>query len=60
MISARRTSTQIFATPAIIAIVVAIGLISALLGDGIWDAAAWIALALPLAVIAFFTWKRQR
>jgi hypothetical protein len=58
MINARRTSTQIFVVPAIIAIIVDLGLTSALLGDGIWDAAAWIALVLPLAVIAFFVWKR--
>jgi hypothetical protein len=60
MINARRTSAQIFVLPAIIAIIVALGLISALLGDGIWDAASWIALALPLAFVAFFHWKRQR
>lgn len=32
------------------------GLLSALLGDGVWDALSWIALAVPLAVIL---WKLQ-
>lgn len=33
------------------------GLLSALLGDGIWDAVSWCALSIPLAVIA---WKYGR
>ena len=54
----RLSITQIFCFPAIIALVVAFGLVSALLGDGIWDAASWIALAFPLAVIAYCFRKR--
>jgi hypothetical protein len=54
----RRPLTQIFLVPAIIALIVAFGLISALLGDGVWDAASWVALAFPLAVAAFFFCKR--
>ncbi|MCA6124791.1 hypothetical protein J6500_23260 [Bradyrhizobium sp. WSM 1704] len=46
--------TQIFVAPAVIAAVTAFGLTSALLGDGIWDQASWLALAVPLAVIAFY------
>jgi hypothetical protein len=56
--ASRRSVTQIFRAPAIIALIVAFGLISALLGDGLWDAASWAALALPLAVAAFFYCKR--
>ena len=56
--ASRRTLRQIFLVPAIIALIVAFGLISALLGDGVWDAASWVALALPLAVTAFFFCKR--
>lgn len=33
------------------------GLLSALLGDGVWDALSWVALAVPLVVIA---WKFSR
>lgn len=47
-------STQIFLAPAVISVVIAFGLVSALLGDGIWDQASWLALAVPLAVIAYY------
>ena len=32
---------------------------SALLGDGIWDVLAWLALALPVALCVFF-WVKSR
>jgi uncharacterized membrane protein len=59
MATGRRSTARIFSVPAIIALIVAFGLISALLGDGIWDAASWIALAVPLAAVAFFLLKRD-
>ncbi|MCA6108541.1 hypothetical protein [Bradyrhizobium cenepequi] len=58
MINARRSLTQIFLFPAIIAVIVAFGLVSALLGDGVWDTTSWIALTVPLAVTAFFACKK--
>ncbi|WP_165665419.1 hypothetical protein [Metapseudomonas otitidis] len=42
--------TRIFAVPALLAALSAIGLVGALLGDGIWDALAWIGLGLPVAL----------
>ena len=54
MATVKRSLAQIFLAPAAIAGVVAFGLASALLGDGIWDEASWIALATPLAIIAFY------
>ncbi|MCA1454457.1 hypothetical protein I6F35_14690 [Bradyrhizobium sp. BRP22] len=59
MINARRSFTQIFLVPAIIAVIVAFGLVSALLGDGIWDTTSWIALGVPLAVTAFFACRAR-
>jgi hypothetical protein len=50
----------IFLAPAILAIVSAAGLASALLGDGICDAASWIALATPLAVSLHFILRARR
>jgi len=38
----------------VLAIASCVGLISALVGDGIWDVLSWIALGLPLVVIAIF------
>ncbi len=59
MAAGRRSIAQVFSAPAIIALVVAFGLVSALFGDGIWDAASWIALALPLVVVGFFLFKQK-
>lgn len=46
-----------FRAPLAIAAVTFIGLISALVGDGIWDALSWVSLTLPLAVIVWY-WLR--
>jgi len=43
--------------PAVLAVASAIGLLSALLGDGVFDAVSWVALALPLAVLVR-GWKK--
>jgi hypothetical protein len=58
--AARRSLSRIFTAPAIIALIVAGGLVSALLGDGVWDGISWAALAIPLAVIGFFSFRRSR
>lgn len=39
-----------FALPLLICLISAIGLISALLGDGGWDAVAWLGLGIPAAL----------
>jgi hypothetical protein len=44
----RRHLLRIFAWPALIAILSTAGLSMGLIGDGGWDAAAWIALAAPI------------
>ena len=46
-----------FAIPALLAVLGAAGLFAALLGDGAWDALAWLGLGLP-AVIG--TWPLLR
>ncbi|MGX1104368.1 MULTISPECIES: hypothetical protein [Bradyrhizobium] len=59
MPAARRSIAQIFLAPVLIFAVIAFGLVSALLGDGIWDQASWLALAVPLVVIAFYIFRRS-
>ena len=54
-----RSLTQIFAAPLVIAIVSTVGLISALVGDGWWDAVSWVGLGLPVLLYLVFTWRRQ-
>ncbi|MCA6103488.1 hypothetical protein AB7M49_005904 [Bradyrhizobium elkanii] len=54
-----RSLTQIFGAPLVIAIVSTVGLISALVGDGWWDAVSWAGLGLPVLLYLVFIWRRQ-
>ncbi|MGY3484815.1 hypothetical protein ACVW1C_002698 [Bradyrhizobium sp. USDA 4011] len=56
---AHRSLSQIFAAPLVIAIVSTVGLISALVGDGWWDAVSWVALGLPVLLYLLFIWRRR-
>jgi glucose-6-phosphate-specific signal transduction histidine kinase len=56
-----RSVGQIFLIPAIMALFVAFGLVSALLGDGIWDALSWFCLLVPVVAVAYYVgWQRSR
>ena len=48
-----RSFGQIFLIPAILALIVAVGLVSALLGDGIWDGLSWVCLLVPVAAVIY-------
>jgi hypothetical protein len=54
-----RSLTQIFGAPLVIAIVSTVGLISALVGDGWWDAVSWAGLGLPVLLYLVFIWRCQ-
>ncbi|MBR0870253.1 hypothetical protein JQ633_07790 [Bradyrhizobium tropiciagri] len=56
---AHRSLGQIFAAPLVIAILSTLGLISALVGDGWWDAVSWAALGLPVLLYIAFVWRRR-
>ncbi len=45
---------KVYGPAAVIAAITLFGLLSALLGDGVWDTLSWITLVIPLAVIV---WK---
>ncbi|WP_244487234.1 hypothetical protein [Afipia sp. Root123D2] len=51
---------QIFAAPAVIGGLSVVGLISALVGDGVWDGLSWLTLGVPVALCAFFTLRPRR
>ena len=51
---------HVFGMPIIVAIVSVFGLVSALLGTGIWDALSWITLAVPTLVIIYFVWIKEK
>ena len=53
----KRLRAATFALPGAIAMLASAGLFAALLGDGAWDALAWLGLGLP-AVIG--TWSLLR
>jgi uncharacterized iron-regulated membrane protein len=50
-----QTPGVIFRAPVIVALLAASGLTAALMGDGIWDAASWLALSVPIAITLWFT-----
>lgn len=50
----------IFFVPVIIALFSLIGLVAALLDDGVYDLLSWLGLTVPVAVIAWsLRWGRQ-
>jgi hypothetical protein len=46
-----RFNTRLWGMPLLIAVISLGGLLSALVGDGIWDVLSWAALALPLVLL---------
>ncbi|HKU97358.1 MAG TPA: hypothetical protein VJR58_18875 [Vineibacter sp.] len=50
---------RIFGIPLVLAIATIIGLVSALLEDGVWDALSWVTLGLPMLVAAWAIWFRR-
>lgn len=55
----RRGLWMIFRWPLLIGLLAALGLLSALLGDGLYDVVSWLALGLPLLVVAAVrAWRR--
>ena len=47
---------QVFAVPALLAGISLIGLLSALVADGVWDALSWLALGGVVAVALWHGW----
>jgi len=49
---------RIFAWPALIGALGALGLFAALLGDGTWDALSWLGLGAPAGLALRGMWRR--
>jgi xanthosine utilization system XapX-like protein len=55
----RQSLPQIFVVPALIALASAVGLVGALVGDGVWDVASSLCLAIPAVIFcACVVWKK--
>ena len=52
--SRRRSLAHTFAVPAALALLMAAGLASGVLGDGVWDVISWITLGAPIVVVVFY------
>ena len=52
--AARQSLSRMFLVPTALAIVSGVGLVSALLGNGPWDALSWLTLAAPVAVPLYY------
>ena len=50
----RLTLWQIFAAPLAVAVISSLGLVAALVGDGVWDGVSWAALAVPVFLYFLF------
>lgn len=51
---------KVYGPACILAAITAYGLLSALLGDGLWDELSWVALAVPLMVIGWKYFKAKK
>jgi hypothetical protein len=55
VVRAKRQSVRdIFRWPVVIGVLSTVGLLSALLGDGIWDGLSWVVLAIPVVLYGVF------
>lgn len=49
----------VYRIPLVLGFVTIIGLLSALLGDGVWDVLSWLLLGVPLFLLALFYGARR-
>lgn len=54
-----RSLRRIFAAPVVISLTSSVGLVSALVGDGLMDAVAWVGLGIPVAASAWYALSRK-
>lgn len=54
-----RRLQEIFAVPALLALLSIVGLISALLADGLWDALSWLALGGVVVATIWYALRRH-
>jgi hypothetical protein len=50
---------RMWGAPILLAILTVIGLLSALLGDGVWDTLSAVTLGVPVLCCAWYGWRRK-
>ena len=53
-----QTVGEVFRVPMVLGVATIIGLVSALLGDDIWDVLSWLAMLAPLTAVVL-AWRRR-
>ncbi len=56
----RQTLWRIFVIPLVLGVLSTVGLVSALVGDGVWDGVSWLTLGIPILLCAYFLLKPRR
>ena len=51
---------RVWPFPIALGILTCLGLVAALVADGVWDAVSWIALGIPIVVVLWFVWLAPR
>ncbi|NML60103.1 hypothetical protein HHL21_03180 [Massilia sp. RP-1-19] len=54
----KRRTNSTWRAPVMFGVLTSVGLISALLGDGLWDALSAVTLGVPVAACAWYGFKR--
>ncbi|MBB3062967.1 hypothetical protein [Microbulbifer rhizosphaerae] len=57
--SRKLTRSQVWGTPVVLGILSAAGLLAALFSDGSGDLAAWVTLAVPVAVSGWYSFREN-
>lgn len=50
---------KLWRMPILLGILSMVGLISALMEDGIWDALSWLTLGIPVVLMGWYWWRPQ-
>ena len=56
----KAAGVRVWPIPIVLAVLTCVGLVAALVADGIWDAVSWIGLGIPDAVVLWFVWLVPR
>lgn len=53
-----QSAGEVFRLPLWLGVASVVGLVSALLGDGVWDGVSWLAIFAPIGAV-WWAWRRR-